>query len=148
MPDCPFCDESIHKAVFAESKHCLAVYNRSPIFPGHSMVIPRKHYHKVLELPDEIYSDMMHFMRTVSGGLVEAFGAPAINWTLQEGEDAGQTVEHLHFHLIPRQPKDLPQPGDWYPRLRENEAIDSDKRPKLSDEEMKKKVEKLKPFFR
>ncbi len=148
MADCPFCDESIHLAVFSESEHCLAVYNRSPILPGHSMVIPKVHYSSVLELPEEIYSDMMHFMRAVSNGLIEASGASGINWTLQEGGDAGQTIEHLHFHLIPRKPEDLPEPGDWYPRLRENEVIDSDKRPRLSDEEMKKRVEQLKPFFR
>ncbi|MCF8232254.1 MAG: HIT family protein [Bacteroidales bacterium] len=148
MAACPFCDESIHIAVFAKSEHCLAVYNRSPILRGHSMVIPREHYHTVLELPEEVYSDMMHFMRSVSGGLIKAFGASGINWTLQEGEDAGQTIEHLHFHLIPRKPKDLPEPGDWYPRLRENEVIDSDKRPTLSDKEMRHRVGELKPFFR
>lgn len=148
MPECPFCDEAINEAVFAESTHCRAVYNRSPILSGHSMVIPKAHYSSVLELPEEIYSDMMRFMRRVSNGLLKAVEASGINWTLQEGEDAGQTVDHMHFHLIPRQPKDLPEPGDWNPRLQEKETIDSDKRPILSDEEMRKRVEELRPFFR
>ena len=147
MPECPFCDKAIQEAVFAESTHCQAVYNRSPILPGHSMVIPKSHYSGILDLPEEVYTDMMHFMRKISSGLIKAYNATGINWTLQEGEDAGQTVDHMHFHLIPRQPKDLPEPGDWYPRLRENEMIDSDKRPGLSDEEMKKRVEELKPLF-
>lgn len=147
MRTCPFCDKSIRDAIFAESEHCLAIYNRSPILPGHSMIIPRQHYTRVLDLPDAVYADMMHFMRKVSSGLIQAFAATGINWTLQEGRDAGQTVDHIHFHLIPRQPQDLPKPGDWYPRLRENENIDSSKRPNLSHEELKSIVENLTPYF-
>lgn len=145
--DCPFCSESILKAQFAESKHCRAIYNISPILPGHSMVIPKKHFSSISDLPDEVYHDLMLFMRQVSEILQKAFQAAGINWTLQEGEEAGQTVPHLHFHLIPRQPADLPEPGDWYPKLRGQQAIDSGKRPRLSEKEMKEVVASLRTYF-
>lgn len=148
MDTCPFCDESIKVAVFAESEHCMALYNRSPILPGHSLIVPKKHYSKILDLSEVVYADMMHFLRIVSSGLIKAYDATGINWTLQEGEDAGQTIDHMHFHLIPRHPKDLPEPGDWYPRLRENENIDSNQRPNLSHEELKSIVDNLTPYFR
>ncbi|HKK09965.1 MAG TPA: HIT family protein [Bacteroidales bacterium] len=145
--DCPFCSESILKAQFAESKHCRAVYNISPILPGHSMVIPKRHFRSLADLPDEVYQDLMLFMRQVSEILQKAFQAAGINWTLQEGEEAGQTVPHLHFHLIPRQPADLPEPGDWYPKLREQQVIDSAKRPRLSEKEMEEVVLWLRTYF-
>ncbi len=147
MKGCPFCSENILKAQFAESKHCRAIYNISPILPGHSMVIPKKHFGSVVDLSDEVYRDLMLFMRQVSKKLQDAWQASGINWTLQEGEEAGQTVSHLHFHLIPRYPNDLPEPGDWYPKLREQQIIDSDKRPRLSDMEMEEVVSWLRAYF-
>ena len=68
----------------------------------------------------------------------EAYGADGFDWTIQGGESAGQTVDHLHLHVIPRKRGDLPSPGDWYPRLRasESEAIDSELRPHLTDTEL------------
>lgn len=147
MVECPFCTEDIVGAQFAESKHCRAVYNISPILPGHSMVIPKRHFRSISGLPDEVYRDMMLFMRSVSERLQKAYQSSGINWTLQEGEEAGQTVPHLHFHLIPRQPADLPEPGDWYPKLKEQQLIDSDKRPQLTDHEMKEVVSWLRTYF-
>lgn len=145
--DCPFCSELILKAQFAESKHCRAIYNISPILTGHSMVIPKAHFKVITDLPDEVYHDMMLFMRKVSEILQMAFDASGINWTLQEGEEAGQTVPHLHFHLIPRKPGDLNSPGDWYPKLKEQQAIDSELRPNLSTKEMEDVVSWLRTYF-
>ncbi|PSR05597.1 MAG: hypothetical protein BRD50_00390 [Bacteroidetes bacterium SW_11_45_7] len=74
------------------------------------------------------------------------FDAHAFNWALQEGEAAGQTVEHLHLHLLPRYQEDLPNPGDWYPKLEEHMAsqhLDSGERPKLTKEQQQDIVDKL-----
>lgn len=129
-----------------KSAHCLAVVNIAPILSGHAMVIPIKHYQHVLALPDDVYSDMMHFMRRVSAVLLKAYAAGGINWTLQEGEEAGQTVPHLHFHLIPRHADDLDNPGDWYPKLKEHQQIDSTDRRRLTPQEMSEIVSYLKSF--
>jgi bis(5'-adenosyl)-triphosphatase len=111
------------------------------------MVIPKRHVARLNDLTNEEYNDLMNFMRTVSNGLMRAFAATGIDWTLQDGEDAGQTIPHLHFHLIPRRAHDLPQPGDWFPKLRKSQLIDSDQRPRLSSEEIHQAVEKLRPYF-
>jgi bis(5'-adenosyl)-triphosphatase len=98
-----------------------------------------------MELNDSELCEMMVFARDAVKILLKAFAVSAFNWTIQEGEEAGQTVPHLHLHLIPREPNDLPQSGDWYPLLKksETEAIDSDTRPRLMPDEMKAIVGKI-----
>jgi bis(5'-adenosyl)-triphosphatase len=77
--------------------------------------------------------------------LLRAFEARAFDWTIQEGEEAGQTVSHLHLHLIPRKPKDLAGPGDWSLLLRGNGAdvANGETRPRLSPQEMRETVDAL-----
>jgi bis(5'-adenosyl)-triphosphatase len=89
---------------------------------------------------------MMVFSKDIVKILLKTFGVKAFNWTIQEGEEAGQTISHLHLHLIPRKQGDLPQPGDWYPRLRESQSnvIDSEERQRLSPQEMRRVVDKIK----
>jgi bis(5'-adenosyl)-triphosphatase len=88
---------------------------------------------------------MMLFESNTVRILLKVFNSSAFNWTIQEGEEAGQTVHHLHLHLIPREPNDLAQPGDWYPLLKQSETdvIDSDSRPKLTNVEIRKIVERI-----
>ena len=137
-PHCAFCNGSIDKAVFAQEGDFLAIYNAAPILPGHSLIIPRSHVPTLLDLEDSEIAEMVGFSRVVVGNLIHTFRASGFNWTIQEGVTAGQTVPHLHLHLIPRSEGDLPEPGDWYPRLRKSLAkqIDSDDRPRLGSDEM------------
>ena len=142
-PLCPFCDTSIETTTFAESDGFRAVYNLSPILPGHSLVMPKRHVESLLDLSEAELGEMMIFARKVVKTLLKAFQGQAFDWTIQEGEAAGQSLPHLHLHLIPRKAEDLPQPGDWYPLLVDHlniEAIDSEKRPRLSREEMERIV--------
>jgi bis(5'-adenosyl)-triphosphatase len=145
LDNCPFCKSDVNEISFAESPNFLAIYNSAPILPGHSLIIPKWHVHGLLELIDSELSEMMLFSRNTVRTLLKAFNAKAFNWTIQEGEEAGQTVPHLHLHLIPREPNDLPQPGDWYPLLKksESEVIDSASRPRLTRDEMREIVEKI-----
>ncbi len=110
------------------------------------MVIPNWHVDSLLELDDKELCEMMVFSKQAVQVLMKTFFATGFNWTLQEGWDAGQTVPHLHIHLIPRSLKDLAHPGDWYPLLLESQekVIDSEHRQKLSDIEMSIIVQKIK----
>ena len=142
---CPFCGTNIRETVFAESKNFCAIYNIAPILPGHSLIIPKRHLESLMDLSDSELCEMMIFGREVVRILLRAFDVAAFNWTIQEGEEAGQTVPHLHIHLIPREPNDLPRPGDWYPLLRksQSETIDSESRPRLTPHEMKEIVARI-----
>lgn len=141
-PNCSFCKSEIVGTSIAESGDFLAVYNISPILPGHTLIIPRYHVQSLLDLSDDEVAKMVLFSRVVVRNLTRIFLSTGFNWTIQEGASAGQTVPHFHLHLIPRVEGDLPQPGDWYPRLQEHEAkhIDSEDRPCLNPEEMSQVV--------
>lgn len=142
---CPFCLESNKEAEFASSKNFRAIYNLAPILPGHSLVVPKKHIESFMEVSEGELHEMVSFSRHVMRGLLETFKVSGFNWTIQEGVEAGQTVPHLHLHLIPRKPNDLREPGDWYPLLRQSETrvIDSYQRPRLSSPDMRRVVAEI-----
>lgn len=141
---CRFCNAQAQ--VFAHSHNFKAIYNIAPIVPGHTLIIPKWHATHLFQLSEKEACEAMSFAREMMRVLKKAFHASGFNLTLQEGKDAGQTISHLHIHLIPRRPKDLPHPGDWYPRLKrfEKDIIDSDRRPRLTAEEIRSIVTKLK----
>jgi bis(5'-adenosyl)-triphosphatase len=136
--DCPFCDASRERSTFAERGEFLAIYNIAPILPGHSLIIPRWHVSSLLDLSDAEIAEMVRFSRDVVRNLMIIFGATGFNWTVQEGEESGQTVPHLHLHLIPRSSGDLPSPGAWYPELIKSESdhIDSQDRFRLTQDQL------------
>lgn len=66
------------------------------------------------------------------------FSTDAFDWAIQEKEAAGQSVAHLHMHVLPRKIGDLPDPGDWYQALEKSHQTDIDtfKRFKLSEQQL------------
>ncbi len=147
---CPFCEENIEEITFLTSPNFRVIYNKAPVLPGHSMVIPKSHINSMLGLSKEQRHEMIELSISAVKILLNVFHANAFNWTIQEGTEAGQTIPHLHMHLIPRKENDLPNPGDWYPRLesqyKENQ-IDSEARPKHSFEEMKEIVQYIRTYI-
>lgn len=145
VTNCPFCGPAIESAVFAERGAFRALYNIAPILPGHSLVVPKAHRKGVLDLSDDEVQEFFLFARDITLCLRGVFNSSGFNWTIQDGVSAGQTVPHLHLHLIPRVDGDLPHPGDWYPILRQHEQgiIDDTARPKLSEEQLRVIVDHL-----
>jgi bis(5'-adenosyl)-triphosphatase len=132
---CPFCKDNINTAAFAEENGFLAIYNHSPILPGHSLVIPSKHISSLFDLSEDEISAFFSFARKVTSFLTKHYKSDAYDWSLQEGESAGQSVDHLHLHIIPRNPGDLPEGEDWYVKLEEQrkQKIDEPGRAILSE---------------
>lgn len=139
---CPFCKKDIKKSTFSESENFIAIVNIAPVLPGHSLIVPKKHLKSFMDLSDEELFEMVKFSRKVVKILNSFFKTNAFDWTIQDNEEAGQTIPHLHLHIIPRIKNDLPDPGDWYPMLKNNfeNSIDSRKRSKLKETEMKQMV--------
>jgi bis(5'-adenosyl)-triphosphatase len=142
VANCPFCNTNILDAEFAESENFRAIYNRAPILAGHSLVIPKRHVTGLMDLNESELCEFVAFGRKSLKILLRAFNARSFDWSIQEGEEAGQTVPHLHLHLIPRKPNDLTRPGDWYSQLCKSRPviIDSESRLKLTPDQMKEMV--------
>lgn len=80
----------------------LAVVNLKPLVPGHVLVIPRRPAPKLSELTTEEFRDLWTSVRIVQAVVQKAFGADCSNLGLQDGRDAGQSVKHVHVHILPR----------------------------------------------
>jgi len=146
---CPFCSPFVHPVTFAESENFRAIYNLAPVLPGHVLIVPKKHINSFLELSEDESIEMVVFSRKIIKTLKHVFKSDSFDWTIQEGKPAGQSIEHMHLHIIPRFEGDMPEPGDWYPALigKVPELIDSVSRPKLNTEQMKIIVKKLMDYF-
>jgi len=138
MKDCPFCKSEISNSVFASSENFLAIYNIAPVFPGHSLIIPKNHIESILNLKDLEITEMSLFATKVTRLLLKVFNSDGFNWSIQDKEAAGQSVAHLHMHILPRLNGDLPNPGDWYPLLHNKSllVLDSEYREKINPEQM------------
>lgn len=142
---CPFCNVNIVEVTFAETLNFRAIVNIAPILPGHTLVIPKNHVTGFLDLSEDELVEMVKFSRNVIKILSKAYKTDAFDWTIQEKEEAGQTIAHLHLHIILRCKNDLKDPGDWYKLLENNNSkiIDSANRPRLKEDEILKITEKL-----
>jgi bis(5'-adenosyl)-triphosphatase len=124
----------------------MAIYNIAPVLPGHSLVIPKAHLTGILELSDKQLFDFFDTARMALRILMKAFNTDAFDWSIQEKPEAGQTIEHLHLHIVPRLKGDLPRPGEWYPliHLNDEEIIDSGNRARFGAGAIQQIVDVLK----
>jgi len=147
LVNCPFCSPDNQRIAFASSNSFLALYNIAPILPGHSLIIPKIHVKSLHSLSDELICELFVFARQVTNVLLNFYMADAFDWSLQDNEAAGQTIQHLHLHIVIRKPADLPNPGDWYPLLDSKKIGDSMERPKMDMTEYTMITGRLKSEF-
>jgi bis(5'-adenosyl)-triphosphatase len=134
---CPFCDPAILAAIYAETERCRAIYNRAPLVDGHSLIVPKRHATRLGDLSPGEWTELFGLARRMALLLMPAYGCDGYDLSLQEGASAGQTMAHLHLHIVPRRPGDLPH-DDWHAQL-----LDSALRRRLSPDEMARHVARL-----
>ena len=106
---CPFC-EIAPQSIVDDSPHTLALRDGYPVAPGHVLVVPRRHVTSIFDLQLEEWEDLWALVRRVRSGLEELREADGVNVGVNDGAAAGQTVDHAHVHLIPRNAGDVPDP--------------------------------------
>lgn len=74
----------------------------SPLKHGHVLIVPKKHYANIFEAPPELGAELIKTIQTVGKAVIKATGAGGLNVLQNNFLPAGQTVFHLHVHLIPR----------------------------------------------
>lgn len=98
-----------------ETASMAAFLDIQPLAPGHLLVVPTEHYETLAEVPPSLLAEVTTELPRLARALLEAVQASALNLTCNSGKDSGQEIPHLHFHLIPRWPKDgLPR---TFPRV-------------------------------
>lgn len=89
----------------------MALVNLKPLLPGHVLVCPKRVAPRLADLTAEEISDLYLTVQRM-GRLVERiYGASSLNIAMQDGVDAGQSVPHVHTHIIPRKKHDLDSKG-------------------------------------
>lgn len=88
--------------VVLDEEHCLAFMDVMPQSPGHTLVIPRTPAQNVFELSDDDLSSLIVAARRVAVAVRAAFSPGGVTLMQLNGADAGQSVFHIHFHVIPR----------------------------------------------
>lgn len=106
---CPFCSLPESRIV-ASNDLAMAIRDGYPISPGHTLIIPKRHFASIADAtPDELQS-LWSLLAEARRSLDESLKPAGHNIGVNDGVAAGQTVMHLHVHLIPRYTGDLADP--------------------------------------
>ena len=103
--DCVFCKivgKHEDATVVFEDPHTLAFLDIHPLNPGHTLVIPKKHYANMLEMPPGEAGRVFTSVARVMRGVEKASKADGISVGQSNGKAASQEVFHMHVHIIPR----------------------------------------------
>lgn len=106
---CVFCDiidGKIPSKKVYEDEDVLAILDISQVTYGHTIVMPKKHVRNILEADEETVEKCMKVVHRLAKQIVHNTGAAGCNILNNCNEIAGQSVDHLHFHIIPRYGKD------------------------------------------
>ena len=109
MTDCIFCKivtGEIPSARVYEDETKLAFMDIGPVQPGHTLLIPREHYERFTDLPDDLAADLARLLPQLSRAVVKAAAADGFNIFQTNGACSGQAVPHVHIHIIPRHDND------------------------------------------
>ena len=105
MGDCIFCkiaNGEIPSATLYEDEEFRVILDLGPASKGHSLILPKKHAANIYELPEETAGKAMILAKKMARKLTDALNCDGFNIVQNNGEIAGQTVFHVHMHLIPR----------------------------------------------
>jgi histidine triad (HIT) family protein len=137
--DCAFCSivsgrTEVH--VVFEDDESLAFLDNRPLFPGHSLLIPREHHETIWDLPDDLLAALFSNARLLAQAVRDAMGAQGA--FVAANNVVSQSVPHFHVHLVPRNRKDGLR-GFFWPRTK----YESEDHAARSAEAVRKAVAKL-----
>mmetsp|Transcript_17799 Transcript_17799/g.25763 ORF Transcript_17799/g.25763 Transcript_17799/m.25763 type:complete len:266 (+) Transcript_17799:92-889(+) len=105
--------------VFYRTALSFAIVNLRPIVPGHVLIIPNRIVPRISQLTNDEYNDLWMTVRNVQNSLEKYYNAGGFNVAVQDGVVAGQSVPHVHVHILPRTKGDFERNDDVYDELEE-----------------------------
>ena len=106
---CPFCSLPENR-VIQRNAVGVVVRDAYPVSPGHTLLIPSRHAGSFFELTTEERVGLLLLMDSAKQRLNDEFSPAAYNIGINDGLAAGQTIAHMHLHLIPRYQGDVSDP--------------------------------------
>ncbi|MGA8942499.1 MAG: HIT family protein [Thermoactinomyces sp.] len=107
MKECPFCFPV--KPVL-ETRQAFAIFDRYPVSKGHLLIIPRRHIQTYFDLTSSEKKEIDQLIHSGKDLIDKRFNPDGYNIGINNGEAAGQTIFHVHIHLIPRYAGDIADP--------------------------------------
>ena len=107
--NCIFCNIE-QERVLAENELCFAIRDGFPVSDGHTLIIPKRHVDNYFDLTDEEVMAMHKMLKELKAQLDEELSPDGYNVGVNVNEAAGQTVFHVHMHIIPRYKGDVENP--------------------------------------
>ncbi|XP_072522207.1 bis(5'-adenosyl)-triphosphatase isoform X1 [Salminus brasiliensis] len=135
-------------AVFLRTELTFALVNRKPVVPGHVLVCPLRPVERFRDLrPDEV-ADLFTTTQRVANIVEQHYKASSLTIAIQDGPEAGQTVKHVHVHVLPRRAGDFERNDSIYDELQKHDKETEDVPTKWrSEEEMEKEATELRGLF-
>lgn len=107
--ECPFCQLTDRKFVLESDLSC-AILDGFPVNPGHLLLIPRRHVCDFFDLHQEEVADLMQLLWQAKDHIAKEYSPDGFNVGINVDTAAGQTIPHVHIHLIPRYSGDVEDP--------------------------------------
>jgi len=109
MMECTFCNIKKEERIL-ETRYCYVYPDRFPLSKGHLLVIPKKHYESVTEIPDAVLCDVIKTIKLMEKRLIKKLKVEGMD--IRENyrpfiPESTMRKNHIHFHIIPRSFKDL-----------------------------------------
>lgn len=106
---CPFCQPDADR-VFHRGQRVFALWDKFPVSPGHALVVPYRHVATWFDANPAEHAEIMATLEIVRAEIERRYAVDGFNLGVNMGAAAGQTVPHLHVHMIPRRTGDVPDP--------------------------------------
>ncbi|MGL5820156.1 MAG: HIT family protein [Sarcina sp.] len=116
---CIFCRYEKEKYI-VENEFAFAIYDDFPVNEGHVLIIPKRHFADFFDIRDEELLAIKDLANRCKFILEKKFAATGFNIGINIGADAGQTIGHVHVHLIPRFKGDVENPKGGIRHFKEN----------------------------
>lgn len=108
---CLFCKKLKEQdGIIYENNTTFVIYDSYPVNKGHCLIIPKRHIENIFQTNEEEYLDIRDSIKHMKILLDELYSPDGYNIGINNGEAAGQSIMHLHIHLIPRYIGDVKNP--------------------------------------
>lgn len=107
---CLFCLSNIKARIIFEDNLAYVISDKYPVSKGHLLIIPKQHYKTWFDAPLELQNHLMNLTNQLKELLDNQYNPQGYNIGINCGKAAGQSINHLHVHLIPRYQNDMKNP--------------------------------------